>query len=124
MKRNRWFGVIPVLVLVGCGRQVHVDKADSLVVDSTNGTAIYGKITFALIGGGIQLGTGNPEPAGPVTVLVVRNIAAKDEENARKKRLQVGCAYLVTKDGRFKFIRRIDTGLTDQEIGKQFGVGK
>jgi len=124
MKQLNWIGWAVLLLIAGCGRQVHVDRADSLVVVSTNGTAIYGKITFALIGGGTELGTGNPEPAGPVTVLVVRSIQAKDEESARKKGLQPGCAYLVTKDGRFKFISRIDMGLTDQEIGKQFGIGK
>lgn len=94
-------------------------KADTVQIAYAHGTKMIGGIQFEL---GADLSLGEAEPAGPVTVMIFRQIAPQDLETARRWGVKVGGAYIQKGPTEFEYIRDVDLSLSDEELAAQFGV--
>lgn len=100
---------------------VKVEKANSVTVFSAGSSYIMGEILYPLSGffGGPMK---PPEPGGAYRIFIWRDFSAGETEAVAQLGLRPGLAYLKTEAGEFKFVRKVDVKLSNEELAGEFGV--
>ena len=65
---------------------------------------------------------GQPQPRGPLGVVIFRQIAPQNLDAAKEWGVKVGGAYIQKGPTEYEYIREVDLGLPDVELARQFGV--
>jgi ankyrin repeat protein len=90
-------------------------KADSIVINTLQGRHIIGQMKFTA-------GNFAAEPAGPITVIIFREIQDKQKELAQEIGVKAGGAYFDRGQQKYEYIRDVDLRLSDEDLAKQFGL--
>jgi len=101
-------------------KPVAVEKADSIAIYDSEKRVIMGSMGFEYKT--LMSGQMKTEPIGDVIVYVWRDFATSDKEIAKKLGLRTGLAYLKTKTGEFKYIRKVDLALSNEQLALGFGI--